>query len=129
MCSPTYFRRTTYFSIVKGSLIYKLTPFYFFKGDELKIIYLFLAALGLHCCAWVFSSCAKHRLLSVCSAQASRCSAFSCCGAQALGRAGSAAVPHGLSCSMACGIFLGQGSNMEGSLHWQTDSCLYWQLI
>ena len=48
---------------------------------------------------------------------------FFCCGAQALGMrasvavarrlqgTGSAAVTHGLSCSAACGIFPGQGSN------------------
>ena len=28
---------------------------------------------------------------------------------------------HGLSCSAACGIFLGQGPNLC-SLHWQADS-------
>ena len=33
----------------------------------------------------------------------------------------SAVVAHGLSCSLACGIFLGQGSNLC-SLHWQADS-------
>ena len=40
--------------------------------------YLFLAALGLHCCAWAFSSCSKWGLLSSCSAQASHCGSFSC---------------------------------------------------
>ena len=28
-------------------------------------IYLFLAALGLHCCAWAFSSCGERGLLLV----------------------------------------------------------------
>ena len=28
-------------------------------------IYLFLAALGLHCCAWAFSSCGERGLLFV----------------------------------------------------------------
>ena len=28
-------------------------------------IYLFLAALGLHCCAWAFSSCGEQGLLFV----------------------------------------------------------------
>ena len=32
----------------------------------------------------------------------------------------SVAVAHGLSCPVACGIFLGQGPNMC-SLHWQVD--------
>ena len=34
---------------------------------------------------------------------------------------GSVAVAHGLGCSAACGIFLGQGSN-PCLLHWQVDS-------
>ena len=32
---------------------------YFFK------IYLFLAVLGLRCCAWAFSSCGERGLLSI----------------------------------------------------------------
>ena len=36
-------------------------------------------------------------------------------------RAGSVAVAHGLSCSVACGIFPDQGSN-PCPLHWQADS-------
>ena len=79
-------------------------------------IYLFLAALGLCCCA-----------------QASHCSGFSCCRAQALGArasgvvahglwsTGSVFVAHGLSCSVAHGIFPDQGSNLC-PLHWQADS-------
>ena len=31
----------------------------------LKIIYLFLAAVDLHCCAWAFSRCGEWGLLSV----------------------------------------------------------------
>ena len=30
-----------------------------------KFIYLFLAALGLRCCAWAFSSCSEWELLFV----------------------------------------------------------------
>ena len=30
-----------------------------------KFIYLFLAALGLRCCAWAFSSCGERELLFV----------------------------------------------------------------
>ena len=30
-----------------------------------KLIYLFLAALGLRCCAWAFSSCGEQGLLFV----------------------------------------------------------------
>ena len=36
-------------------------------------------------------------------------------------RAGSVIVPHGPSCSAACGILPGQGSN-PCALHWQADS-------
>ena len=36
-------------------------------------------------------------------------------------RAGSVVVAHGLSCSVACGIFPDQGSN-PFPLHWQADS-------
>ena len=45
------------------------------------LIYLFFAMLGLHCCVRAFSSCSDRRLLCG-SAQASRCSSFSCCRAQ-----------------------------------------------
>ena len=60
-------------------------------------------------------------------------SGFSCWGAWALGTrasvivahglqsAGSVVVAHGLSCSLACGIFPDQGSNLC-PLHWQVDS-------
>ena len=40
---------------------------------------------------------------------------------QALGAQASVVVAHGLSCSVACVIFLDQGSN-PCALHWQTDS-------
>ena len=63
-----------------------------------------------------------------CDARASHCSGFSCCGARVLGsrasvvaEAGSVVVAHGLSCSVACGIFPDQGSN-PCPLHWQVDS-------
>ena len=38
-------------------------------------------------------------------------SGFSCCGGQAPGAQASVVVVHGLSCSVACGIFPDQGSN------------------
>ena len=46
--------------------IIELYEFFFFLiGRALKIlfIYLFLAVLGLPCCAWAFSSCSKRGLL------------------------------------------------------------------
>ena len=102
--------RTTVFFCVFLKLIY--------------VIYLFLAALGLCCCARAFSSCGE---------RASHCSGFSCCRARALGTrasgvvarglwsAGSEVVVHGLSCSVACGIFPDKGSHLC-PLHWQADS-------
>ena len=65
--------------------------------------------------------------------QASPCSGFSCCRAQALGArisvvvasglwsAGSVAMAHRPSCSAACRIFLDQGSTLC-PLHWQAGS-------
>ena len=60
------------------------------------------------------------RLLSTFSVQASHCSGFFCCGAQALGLRASEVVAYGLGCSVACRIFLAQGSN-PCLLHWQVD--------
>ena len=37
----------------------------FFKNFFVFFIYLFMAALGLHCCAWAFSSCGERGLLFV----------------------------------------------------------------
>ena len=52
---------------------------------------------------------------------ASHCSGFSCCRAQALGTRASVVAAHRLSYSVACGIFLGQRSNLC-RLHWRVDS-------
>ena len=43
-----------------------------------KIIY-FLAVLGLHCCAWLFSTCGEQKLLASCGTWTSRCGGFSRC--------------------------------------------------
>ena len=83
--------------------------------------HLFVCAGSSLLCAIFFSSCREHELLSSCCAQASHRSHFSCCGAQALGVWASVVVAWGLSCSVACGIFLDQGSN-PCPLHWQMDS-------
>ena len=40
---------------------------------------IFLAALGLCCCLWTFSSCGKQGLLSTWGVQASCCGGLSCC--------------------------------------------------
>ena len=88
---------------------------------------------------WVFVAACRLSLVAVsgatlhCRVRASHCSGFSCCGAWALGAWASVVVAHGLqsagsvvvapghSCSVACGIFLEQGSN-PCPLHWQADS-------
>ena len=74
-----------------------------------------MAAMGLQCFLWAFSSCGKQELLC-CGAQASHCGDLSCGGAQALGFRGLIAVAHGLSCSSACGIF------PMCHLGWQVDA-------
>ena len=83
-----------------------------------NFIYLFLAVLGPHCCAGLFSSCVR----------ASHCSGFSCCRVRAVGVQASVVAVHGhssggcltpghkFSCSLACGIFLDQGSNLSPPL-------------
>ena len=114
---------------------YKFIEFFFNR-----FIYLFLAALGLHCCAWAFSSCGERGLLFIVvrgllivvaslvaehRLQACRLQqlwhAGSVVVARGLWSAGSAVVVHELSCSAARGIFLDQGSN-PCPLHWQADS-------
>ena len=96
-----------------------LIPIFFFLN---KFIYLFI----YFWLCWVFVSV---RGLSPVAASgghsSSRCAGLSLSRPLPLRstgsrRAGSAVVAHGLSCSMACGIFPGQGSNPR-PLHWQAD--------
>ena len=69
-----------------------------YKFVYLFFIYLFLAALGLHCCTWAFSSCSEWGGVTLCcGAQASHCGGFSCCGAWALGMRTSVVVACGVS--------------------------------
>ena len=87
----------------------------------------------------LFSGCWEQELLSGCSAWASHWGGFFCCGAQALGCVGfsgglgscgswalehSIAVVHGLSRSVTCGIFPGQGLDLcllqVDFYHWVT---------
>ena len=88
------------------SFLYVYLVFYFIYGR---------AGCSLLC--RLFSSCGTWELFFRCSARASHCSGFSCCGAQA---------PElwcqlGLRCPVACGIFRDQGSN-RCLLHWQAVS-------
>ena len=73
-------------------------------SDSVLCIYvrtLFLAVLGLRCCAKPFSSCSNWGLLSSWAVWASHCGGFSCCRAWALGHVGlrscgaQAYLPHG----------------------------------
>ena len=99
-----------------------------------------MAALGLRCCVWAFSSCSKRGLLFVAvrgfslqwllllQSMGSRHASFSSCGVRAsvvvargLWSTGLVVVVHGLCCSTACGIFPDQGLNLL-PLHWQADS-------
>ena len=61
-----------------------------------KFIYLFLAALGLRCCAWAFSSCGERGLLFVVVCGLLIAVACLGCGAQTLGTWASVVVVHGL---------------------------------
>ena len=53
---------------------------------------------------------------SLVAEQGSRRVGFSSCGVWPI-----IVVAHGLCCSVACGVFLDQGSNLR-ALHWQVDS-------
>ena len=76
-----------------------LTVTLFFLIFFLNFI-LFLAALGLHCCTWAFSSCGKQGLLFVAVCGLLIAVASLCCGAWALGTQAAVAVARGLS---SCG--------------------------
>ena len=110
------------------------------RTPVIGFIYLFLAVLGLRCCAQAFCSCGELGLLFVAVRGLLIAVAFlvvehelQACGLQqlwymgsvvvahGLQSVGSLVVAHGLSCSVACGIFPDQGSN-PCPLHWQADS-------
>ena len=74
----------------------------------------FLAAPGLPCCMWAFSSFSDWGLLSICSARASHWSGFSCSRTPALGHVGFSICGHSLSCPAACGFILGSSWALAG---------------
>ena len=100
---------------------FQLTLWHFYK--VILLTYLFMTVLGLHCCTWAFSSWSEQGLLFI---------AVASLGAQTLGTqalvvaapkpwsTGSIVSMHRLSCSVARGIFLDQGSN-PCPLPWQAD--------
>ena len=88
------------FSIRSSSSILSIThhhlifSFFFFKTCIYLVSYiLFLAVLSHHCFIQAFLSCCV---------QASHCSGYSCCGAQALGTRASVVLVQGLS---SCGVW------------------------
>ena len=75
------------------------------------IFFNFLVMMGLHCCLCAFSGCREHGLLSSCGAWASHRSGFSpvpSSGSSLALGTGLVVEEHRLSCSAACGTFLGQ---------------------
>ena len=97
----------------------RLFLFFFFLKKNL-FIYLFLAALGLRCCARAFSSCGERGPLFV-EVRGFLIAAVSLVAEHGLQSAGSVIVAHGLSCSAAYGIFPDQGLN-PCPQHQQADS-------
>ena len=76
-------------------------PFSFsFLNTFIYLIYLFLAVLGLRCCARAFSSCGERGLLFVAVCRLLIVVASLVCGAQALGTRASVVAACGLS---SCG--------------------------
>ena len=99
--------------------------FSFFYNFKKLFIYLFIFIYLWLC--WVFVSVRGLSLVAASGGHSSsRCAGLSLSWPLLLRstgsrRAGSVIVAHGPSCSAACGIFPGQGSN-PCPLHWQADS-------
>ena len=87
----------------------KICILYLISFLNLFLFYLFLAALGLCCCAWAFSRCGEWWLLFVAVHGLLIVVASLCCGARALGVWASVVVAHGLSCSAAMWDLPGPG--------------------
>ena len=75
-----------------------------------NIVFTYFAALGLCCYTRAFSGCCELELPYSCSARASHCGDFSCCGAQALECLGALVVVCGLSICSLQAPELGLGS-------------------
>ena len=79
--------------VISLSSLLTIWSFHLFFFNINLFIYLFLAALGLRCCARAFSICRERGLLFV--VVCGLCSGFSCFGEQALGTCASVVVAHG----------------------------------
>ena len=83
--------------------------------------YLFLVALGFHCCVRfsIIAASEGYSLVAVCRLLLAAGSPV--VEHRLEGSWASVILAHGVSCSQACGIFLDQGLN-SCPLHWQVDS-------
>ena len=63
-CLTATFATTAPRFVSNALIFYELRPTFLFLVLK-KNIYLFLAVLGLRCCAWAFSNCGKQGLLFV----------------------------------------------------------------
>ena len=103
-----------------------LDLFFFLRGNSFFFFLTLSLFIYLWLC-WVFVSVRGLSLVAASGGHSSsRCAGLSLSRPLLLRstgsrRAGSVIVAHGSSCSAACGIFPGQGSN-PCSLHWQADS-------
>ena len=75
--------------------MWKVSMGSFFFFQSFYLLYLFLAALGFHCCLGL-SLVAASRAALLCGGRASHCGGFSCYRAWALGQWVSVVVTHGL---------------------------------
>ena len=99
--------------------------FFQFLVFFLIILFIYLGCPGSSLLLKLFSNCSARAShcggLSCCGEQALECSGFSSCSSQAPEHRVNRFVLHGLGCSVACGIFPDQGSNLR-LLYWQVDS-------
>ena len=111
---------STRYCCVPGSVLntvdIKQTKFLFPRNFPVELFfknftYLFLAVLGLRCCVG-FSLVVASGGCSVVTASRLPVVVASLVVAHGLRGTGSGVVVHGLSCPMACGIFLNQGLNL-----------------
>ena len=105
---------------LKCCIKYLNASLFFLNFLFIYLIYLFLAVLGLRFCARAFSSCGKQGPLFI-AVHGPLTIVASLVGSTGSRRAGSVVVAHGPSCSVACGIFPDQGTNLC-PLHLQADS-------
>ena len=105
------------------------TSFHVSLSLKKKKNYLFLAVLGLCCCARTFSSCFERRLLSSCGVQAFHCGGFSCRRTWALGCLGFSSCCAQAQQLWCMGLVAPQhvrSSRISDQtrilLHWQVDS-------